>query len=82
MVPYLGGGTIVTKDVPPYEIWAGVPAKKIGQQFPDEIIAELMEIKWWDLSIDVIKDNIDLFRKDIDMNFISGLKSRLQSVLY
>ena len=73
----LGGGTIVTKDVPPYEIWAGVPAKKIGQRFSDEIIAELMEIKWWDLPIDDIKDNIDLFRKDIDMDFISELKSRL-----
>lgn len=73
----LGGGTIVTKDVPPYEIWAGVPAKKIGQRFSDVIIAELMEIKWWDLPIDDIKDNIDLFRKDIDMDFISELKSRL-----
>lgn len=73
----LGGGTIVTKDVPPYEIWAGVPAKKIGQRFSDEIIAELMEIKWWDLPIDDIKDNIDLFRKDIDMDFISELKYRL-----
>jgi acetyltransferase-like isoleucine patch superfamily enzyme len=73
----LGGGTIITKDVPPYEIWAGVPAKKIGQRFSDEIIAELMEIKWWDLPIDDIKDNIDLFRKDIDMDYISELKSRL-----
>ena len=73
----LGGGTIVTKDVPPYEIWAGVPAKKIGQRFSDEIIAELMEIKWWNLPIDDIKDNIDLFRRDIDMDFISELKSRL-----
>ena len=82
MVPFLGGGTIVTKDVPPYEIWAGVPARKIGQRFPDEIIVELMEIKWWDFPIDVIKDNIDLFRKDIDMDFISELKSRLQSVSY
>lgn len=78
----LGEGTIVTKDVPPYEIWAGVPARKIGQRFPDEIIVELMEIKWWDFPIDVIKDNIDLFRKDIDMDFISELKSRLQSVSY
>ena len=73
----LGGGTIVTKDVPPYEIWAGLPAKKIGQRFSDEIISDLMELRWWDLPIDVIKDNIDLFRKDIDVNFISELKSRL-----
>lgn len=78
----LGGGGIFTKDVLPYEIWAGVPAKKIGQRFSDEIIAELMELKWWNLPIDVIKDNIDWFRKDIDMNFISELKSRLQGVSY
>ena len=34
------GGTIVTKDVLPYEIWAGIPAKKIGQRFSNEIILD------------------------------------------
>ena len=63
----------------PYEIWAGVPAKKIGQRFSDEIISELLDIKWWNLPIEVIKDNIDLFRRDIDMSFVSELKSQLQS---
>lgn len=71
----LGGGTIVTKDVPPYEIWAGVPGKKIGQRFSDEIISDLMEIKWWDLPVDVIKENINLFRRDIDKNTIAQFKS-------
>lgn len=76
----LGGGGIFTKNVPPYEIWAGVPARKIGQRFSDEIISELLDIKWWNLPIEVIKDNIDLFRRDIDMSFVSELKSQLQSV--
>lgn len=73
----LGGGTIVTKDVPPYEIWAGVPAKKIGQRFSDEIISDLMEIRWWDLPVNIIKQNIELFRKDIDKGTIAQLKSLL-----
>ena len=72
------GGGIFTKDVPPYEIWAGVPAKKIGQRFPDEIIAELMEIKWWDLPKGVIVNNIDLFRKDITQDMLNEIKERIQ----
>lgn len=44
----VGTGAIVTKDIPPYEIWAGVPAHKIKDRFPDEIKKQLLEIKWWD----------------------------------
>lgn len=74
----VGGGGIVKKDIAPYEIWAGVPAKKIGQRFSDEIISELMELKWWDLPIDIIKDNIGLFRKDVNWNTILEIKALLQ----
>ena len=73
----VAAGAVVTKDVPPYAIVGGVPAKVLKYRFSPEVIDRLMEIKWWDLPIDVIKDNIDLFRKDIDMDFISELKSRL-----
>jgi len=74
----LGGGTIVTKDVPPYEIWAGVPSKKIGQRFSDEIIADLMELKWWDLPVEIIKENIELFRNDIDLELMKEIKLKFQ----
>ena len=76
--PSLEGGGIFTKDVPPYEIWAGVPAKKIGQRFPDEIIAELMDIKWWSLPKEVIANNIDLFRKEISLDLLNEIKERLK----
>ena len=75
----LGGGGIFTKDVPPYEIWAGVPAKKIGQRFPDEIIADLIELKWWDWPKEVIVKNLDMFRKDItSFLLLNEIKERLQ----
>ncbi|MDH0707728.1 CatB-related O-acetyltransferase [Pseudomonas sp. GD03862] len=39
----------VSKDVGPYEKYAGIPARKVGQRFSDEIIADLMDLQWWDL---------------------------------
>ncbi len=44
----IGMGSVVTKNVPPYEIWAGNPAKCIRKRFDDETIAKLLELKWWD----------------------------------
>jgi len=48
----VGAGSIVTHDVPPYAIVAGVPAKVLGYRFPEEVIEELIESKWWDLEVD------------------------------
>lgn len=45
----------VVKDVGPYEKYAGIPAKKVGQRFSDEIIADLMSLEWWDLPVECLK---------------------------
>ena len=47
---------IVTKDVPPYAIVGGVPAKLIRYRFPPDIIEALLELRWWDLPVEKIKD--------------------------
>ena len=44
----IGAYSIVTKDVPPYTIVAGNPAKQIRKRFSDEVINKLLELKWWD----------------------------------
>ena len=57
----IGMGSIVTKDVPPYEIWAGNPAKCIRKRFDDETVEKLLETKWWELPDEKLKELGDLF---------------------
>jgi acetyltransferase-like isoleucine patch superfamily enzyme len=44
----VAAGAVVVSDVPPYAIVGGVPAKLIRYRFPPEIVAFLLEFKWWD----------------------------------
>lgn len=59
-------GAVVNKDVPPYAVVGGVPAKIIKYRFKEEIIDKLEHVKWWDRDMEWISENKDLF-SDIDM---------------
>lgn len=49
---------VVTKDVPPYSIVGGVPAKIIRRRFDVETIDKLLNLKWWDWPVEKIKRNL------------------------
>lgn len=65
----IAAGSVVTKDVPPYAIVGGVPAKVIKYRFSDEIITELMKIDYSKLTEEMIKNHIDSLYTDLrDVN--------------
>lgn len=56
----IGANSVVTKDVEPYTIVAGNPAKVIKKRFDDELVSIMEKLRWWDKSIEEINSLIPL----------------------
>ena len=79
---HIGNGAIiaaravVTKDVPPYTIVGGVPARLIRKRFDEEVIRKLETLKWWDWSAEKIQRCFPYIRK----GYINGLLQMADSM--
>jgi len=58
----IGAGAVVIKDVEPYTIVAGVPAKKINKRFDDDLIERIERIEWWEWDHKTLKERLPDFR--------------------
>jgi virginiamycin A acetyltransferase len=61
----IGSGAVVTKDVEPFAICVGVPAKERRKRFSDAVIDALLEIAWWNWPEDKMRRNRAFFTTDL-----------------
>jgi acetyltransferase-like isoleucine patch superfamily enzyme len=66
----VGVGSVVTKNVKPYEIVGGVPAKKIKSRFSKNEIKKLLQIQWWNKDENWIKKNAKAFCSIKNLNYL------------
>lgn len=71
----VGAGAVVTKDVMPFSIVAGNPARFIKLRFDTEIISKMLKLKWWDWDESQLHKNKSFFRQNLS---IASLESVLE----
>ena len=70
----IGMGSVVTHDVPPYEVWAGNPARCIKKRFSNDICDALLKSEWWNYSERELKQYGELFNNPNKL--IAALKEK------
>ena len=55
----IAAGSVVSKNIGDYEIWGGNPSRLLKKRFKDETIKELLDLKWWDWDISIIRKKLD-----------------------
>lgn len=68
----IGANSVVTKDVAPYTIVAGNPAKEIRKRFDPDTIASLLKLQWWNWDIETITQHLEVITSS-DTNAINKL---------
>ncbi|WP_290786409.1 CatB-related O-acetyltransferase [Altibacter sp.] len=62
----IAGGSVVTKDVAPYTVVAGVPAKALKRRFSENIISEIEALQWWKMNDEELNKTKPLFFKNFE----------------
>lgn len=62
----IGSAAVVTKDVEPYSIVVGNPARKIKYRFNKDTIEKLQKIRWWNWDNEIIKERFEDFKMPIE----------------
>lgn len=74
----VGAGAVVTKDVEPYSVVGGVPAKHIKYRFNKSIIEHLENSRWWTMNDEFYRRNLSLFSVALDLQMSEILQKKCE----
>lgn len=77
----IGANSVVTKDVKPYSIVGGIPAKQIKNRFDEDIIDWINKTNWWDFSIEFLisPQVLEVFSKELTRDSVEQLKELIKN---
>lgn len=75
----IAAGSVVTKDVPPYAIVKGIPARVTGYRFSSDIIEKINESEWWNEKDETINKMVDCF--DNPYEFVNRTNKKIYNTM-
>lgn len=71
-------GAVVTKNIPPFEVWGGVPAKFIKKRFPDEMIEDISKVDFSALTPDIVREMESILYTPVDYSIVEKILKMLE----